>query len=162
LFKEQRFTSRFSASGRETRHADSERSEAQQPNRLLENAERQGESTERSQRYGSLSREENAAEHSAESRRLLPEGIGERFDQRSRAEKTDSNAIAEEDGNEDDGQTSVSDAAEFFPLLYEDDFNSAEVGSRMKFLFFTYTINYLITSFYSFSYVFSRSWKLKH
>jgi hypothetical protein len=72
----------------------------------LENAERQGESTERSQRYG----------------------IGERSDERSRAEKTDSNAIAEEDGNEDDGQTSVSDAAEFFPLLYEDDFNSAEVG----------------------------------
>jgi hypothetical protein len=113
LFKEQRFTSRFSASGRETRHADAERSEQQQPSKLLENAERQGESTERSQRYG----------------------IGERFDQRSRAEKTDSNGIAEEDGNEDEGQTSVSDAAEFFPLLYEDDFNSAEVGSEMTVLF---------------------------
>jgi hypothetical protein len=137
LFKEQRFTSSFfSASGRETRHADAERTEDQQPNRLLENAERQGESTERSQRYGSLSRGENAAEHAAESRRLLLEGIGERFDQRSRAEKTDSNAIAEEDGNEDDGQTSLSDAAEFFPMLYEDDFNSAEVGSEMTFLYY--------------------------
>jgi hypothetical protein len=135
LFKEQRFTSWFSASGRETRHADTERSEQQQqPNRLLENAERQGESTERSQRYGSLSRGENAAEHAAESRRLLLEGIGERSEQRSRAEKTDDNVIAEEDGNEDDGQTSLSDAAEFFPLLYEDDFNSAEVGSEMTYI----------------------------
>ncbi len=136
MFKEQRFTSRFSASGRETRHADGERSDQQQPSRLLKNSERQGESTERSQRYGSLSRGENAAEHAAESRRLLLEGISERFDQRSRAEKTDSNIIAEEDGNEDDGQTSLSDAAEFFPLLYEDDFNSAEVGCGRIFLYY--------------------------
>jgi hypothetical protein len=77
----------------------------------LENAERQGDSTERSQRYGSPSRGENAVE------------------------KTDSNVNAEEDENEDDGQTSLSDAAEFFPLLYEDDFNSAEVGSEMTYLY---------------------------
>ncbi len=115
MFKEQRFTSWFSGSGRETRHADAERSEEQQPNTLLENAERQGESTERSQRYG----------------------IGERSDERSRAEKTDDNVIAEEDGGkEDDGQTSLADAAEFFPLLYEDDFNSAEVGSEMAYLYY--------------------------
>jgi hypothetical protein len=138
LFKEQRFASRFSASGRETRHADGERSEQQQPNRLLENAERQGESTERSQRYG----------------------IGERSDERSRAEKTDSNVIAEDDGNEDDGQTSLSDAAEFFPLLYEDDFNSAEVGSEMTFLYYYLFDNNL--PFYSFKFTVSRSQKLKN
>jgi hypothetical protein len=114
LFKEHRFASRFSASGRETRHADAELSEHQQPNALLENAERQGESAERSQRYG----------------------IGERSDERSRAEKTDSNAIAEEDRNEDDGQTSLAEAAEFFPLLYEDDFNSDEVGSEITYLYY--------------------------
>ncbi len=131
LFKEQRFTSRFSASGRETRHADAERSELQQPNTLLENADWQGESTERSQRYG----------------------IGERLDQHSSAEKTDSNVIAEDDGNKDDGQTLLSDAAEFFPLLYEDDFNSAEVGSELTFLY-KLLFFYNKLSVYSFSYVF--------
>ena len=110
--------------GRETRHADVERSEERTSQPTGENAERsdhhrlRDDDDELYEHANSFLREESG-ERSAQLARLLRGESGERSDQMPRDDyKTDAGS---------DETNSLPNAADFFPLLYEDDFDPAEV-----------------------------------